>query len=790
MQFVSRARLLAARSAMALAVLMTILSGFGTAVSAQSAPDGAAFFESQVRPVLRSNCLACHSVATMNSGLALDSKESLLAGGNRGPGAKPGDLQSLILKAARHEDGLAMPPGRKLKPEQIAILEQWVTQGLPVPETFAKAKRRQSNHWAFQPVQRPATPTVAKADWARNPVDTFVLAKLEEKKLASSAPADRAVLMRRVSLDLTGLPPTPLELREFLADTRPDAYQRLVDKLLASPHYGERWARHWLDIARYADSDGYTIDAPRDIWMYRDWVINALNRDMPFSQFVVEQTAGDLLPNPTTDQLIATGFHRNTPSNYEGGIDFEQYRVEAVADRVQTTGAAFLGLTLGCARCHDHKYDPVTQREFYQIFAFLNNVDEVDKEADRKYFNKPFLEIGNDAEKKAFAEWQQAVIDGETRQRKYLESVVGNPDMDEGAKAIAKELDQLRRKKPKLPRTMVMQELPQPRESYIHLGGDFTRHGSRVEPGVPAVLPALKIQGRKPNRLDFAQWLVDRENPLTARVTVNRTWQKLFGKGFVETENDFGLQGDKPTHAELLDWLAIEFMERGWSQKALLRTIVTSATYQQASRNRADASAVDPDNRLLARQNRLRLDAEIVRDASLLSSGLLSRKVGGASVYPPLPPGANSNTQVQREWKVSPGEDRYRRGLYTFIQRSAPHPGLTVFDSPDASVTCTRRVRSNTPLQALTLMNDEASYEFATALARRIVNEAAAPSDSGRLAHGYLLTLQRAPRAAESERFLRFMAQRRDSEPTISELSLWTSVARALLNLDEFMTRE
>jgi hypothetical protein len=639
-------------------------------------------------------------------------------------------------------------------------------------------------------VQRPATPTVAKADWARNPVDTFVLAKLEEKKLASSAPADRAVLMRRVSLDLTGLPPTPLELREFLADTRPDAYQRLVDKLLASPHYGERWARHWLDIARYADSDGYTIDAPRDIWMYRDWVINALNRDMPFSQFVVEQTAGDLLPNPTTDQLIATGFHRNTPSNYEGGIDFEQYRVEAVADRVQTTGAAFLGLTLGCARCHDHKYDPVTQREFYQIFAFLNNVDEVDKEADRKYFNKPFLEIGNDAEKKAFAEWQQAVIDGETRQRKYLESVVGNPDMDEGAKAIAKELDQLRRKKPKLPRTMVMQELPQPRESYIHLGGDFTRHGSRVEPGVPAVLPALKIQGRKPNRLDFAQWLVDRENPLTARVTVNRTWQKLFGKGFVETENDFGLQGDKPTHAELLDWLAIEFMERGWSQKALLRTIVTSATYQQASRNRADASAVDPDNRLLARQNRLRLDAEIVRDASLLSSGLLSRKVGGASVYPPLPPGANSNTQVQREWKVSPGEDRYRRGLYTFIQRSAPHPGLTVFDSPDASVTCTRRVRSNTPLQALTLMNDEASYEFATALARRIVNEAAAPSDSGRLAHGYLLTLQRAPRAAESERFLRFMAQRRDSEPTISELSLWTSVARALLNLDEFMTRE
>ena len=790
MQFVQQAMRRQAWPVLVVAVTALSPALHAQPASAPPAADGAAFFESQVRPVLRSNCLACHSVATMNSGLALDSKEALLAGGNRGAGAKPGDLQSLILKAVRHEEGLAMPPGRKLKPEQITILEQWVTQGLPVPESYAKAKRRQSNHWAFQPVRRPALPAVAKADWARNPVDTFILAKLEEKKLTPSAPADRAVLMRRVSLDLTGLPPTPHELREFLADTRPDAYERLVDRLLASPHYGERWARHWLDIARYADSDGYTIDAPRDIWMYRDWVINALNRDMPFNQFVVEQTAGDLLPNPTTDQLIATGFHRNTPSNYEGGIDFEQYRVEAVADRVQTTGAAFLGLTLGCARCHDHKYDPVTQREFYQIFAFLNNVDEVDKEADRKYFNKPFLEIGSEAEKKAFADWQQAVIDGETRQRKYLESVVGNPDMDEGAKAIAKELDQLRRKKPKLPRTMIMQELPAPRESYIHLGGDFTRHGSRVEPGVPAVLPALKVQGRKPNRLDFAQWLVDRDHPLTARVTVNRTWQKLFGKGFVDTENDFGLQGDRPTHAELLDWLAIEFMERGWSQKALLRTIVTSATYQQASRSRAEVTAADPDNRLLARQNRLRLDAEIVRDASLLSSGLLSRKVGGPSVYPPLPPGANSNTQVQREWKVSPGEDRYRRGLYTFIQRSAPHPGLTVFDSPDASVTCTRRVRSNTPLQALTMMNDEASYEFATALARRIINEAGTPADTARLSHGYLLTLQRAPRAAETERFLRFLAQRRDSEPQISELALWTSAARALLNLDEFMTRE
>jgi hypothetical protein len=587
-----------------------------------------------------------------------------------------------------------------------------------------------------------------------------------------------------VYLDLTGLPPTSQELSAFLKDKNPGAYEGVVEKLLASPHYGERWARHWLDLARYADTDGYTIDAPRDIWKYRDWVIDAVNKDMPFDQFVIEQTAGDLLPNPTIDQLIATGFHRNTPSNYEGGIDFEQYRVEAVADRVATTGAVFMGLTLGCARCHDHKYDPISQREFYQIFAFLNNVDEVDKEADRKYFNKPFLEIGTDEEKAVHAEWEKKMYAAEDSIRKREDMVSGDGNSDPELKALRKQAAELRRSRPKLLRTLIMRELPEPRESYIHLGGDFTRKGAPVKPGVPAVLPPLGTDS--PNRLDFARWLVDKRNPLTARVTVNRIWQRYFGKGIVDTESDFGTQGEKPTHPELLDWLALEFMERGWSQKAVHRLIVTSAAYRQDSKVRADASAVDPDNRLLARQNRLRLDAEIIRDSALVASGLFSAKVGGPSVYPPLPPGANDITQVRREWPTATGPDRYRRGLYTFFQRSAAHPALLLFDAPDASVSCTRRIRSNTPLQALISLNDEASIEFAEGLGGRMLKEASA-EDTERIRYGWLLALSREPQQNEIDRMLRFVRARRDSKD--EEPAVWTAAARVLLNIDEFMTR-
>lgn len=725
-------------------------------------------YETEIKPILRTNCVACHSPRNLTSGLSLATRDAIAEGGNRGSALE------LILPAVRQQGALKMPPGgKKLSDMQIAKLEQWIAAGAPMPTPVINTKRAGEDHWAFRPIQRAAPPA------AGHPIDAFVHARLVQEKLTPSPEADRATLVRRVSLDLIGLPPTPAESQAFIADTRPDAYERLVDRLLASPHYGERWGRVWLDLARYSDSDGYTIDAPRDIWKYRDWMIAALNRDQPFDQFVIEQLAGDLLPNPTNEQLIATGFHRNTPSNYEGGIDFEQYRVEAVADRINTNGSVFLGLTLGCARCHDHKYDPISQREYYRLFAIFNNIDEVDKEADRKYFNKPFLELGTPEQVAAHAAWEEKMQDLDARLRKYLESITGDAMADPKVGAMRKDLDQLRREKPKFTRTLIMRELAQPRQSYIHLGGDFTRRGVNVTPGTPAILPPNGVAGRPVNRLDFARWLFRPDHPLTARVTVNRIWQKYFGRGFVNTENDLGLQGDAPTHPELLDYLSREFIDRGWSQKALHRMIVTSAVYRQSSNARPDAARVDPDNKLLARQNRLTLDAELIRDSSLVAAGLLTATIGGPSVYPPIPAGANSVTQVLRPWETSPGPDRYRRGLYTFHQRSAPHPALVLFDAPDGGVTCTRRVRSNSPLQALMMLNDETASEFARALAARSVQEAPT-SDSARIRHLYQLALNRLPSDEELAKIRDFVQSKPDS---------WTAVARALLNVDEFLTR-
>ena len=723
-------------------------------------------FEAEVRPVLR-QCWGCHSESLTSGGLSLERRASIVKGGNRG--AHP----RIIIDAVKQSGELKMPPGKKLSTSQIAILERWVGQGMPMPETMEQSAQKPSRHWAFQPI--PASRSNAS-------IDLFIHQKLAAKNLNLSLQADKATLLRRVSLDLTGLPPTIQELSTFLADTRPQAYERLVDRLLASPHYGERWGRHWLDVARYADTDGYTIDAGRDIWLYRDWVLKAINDDMPFDKFVIEQVAGDLLPNATQAQLTATGFHRNTPSNQEGGIDVEQYRVEAVADRVATTGAAFLGLTIGCARCHDHKYDPISQREFYQMFAFWNAIDEMDKETDLRKFNKPFLEIGDAEQLRQFDHWQRAIDALENKINKFAEGLAEKAATDETLKAMRKDLSDLRRTRPKIQRTMIMRERPEPRPSYIHLGGDFTRKGATVEPGVLSVLPPMVVKGSKATRLDFARWLVDKNNPLTPRVTVNRMWQEYFGTGIVATENDFGRMGDAPSHPELLDFLAAKFVESGWSQKAIHHLIVTSATYKQASTARADAAAIDPENRLLARQNRLRLDAEIVRDAGLVASGALNETLGGPSVYPPIPAGALAVTQVTREWPTARNEDRYRRGLYTYFRRSAGHPSLITFDAPDGTASCTRRMRSNTPLQALTLLNDEAEVEFAAMLAARILKETPAQNDAARLRYGFLLTLQREPRPRESSRLLQLLAR--------NGVEAWPNIARVLLNLDSFMTRE
>ena len=772
----------------------------------------------------------------------MTSRETILAGGNRGVAVKPGNpSESLLLRAVEQSGDLKMPPGRKLSPEQTDVIRKWIADGAlwgtePGKDAAAAtSKPKGADWWAFQPVEHPAPPAVLRMDWVRNPIDRFILARLEKEKLTPSPEASPATLLRRVTLDLTGLPPSPLEIRDFLADSRPDAYERVVDRLLASLHYGERWGRHWLDVARYADSDGYTIDAPRTMWRYRDWVINAINSDMPFDRFVIEQIAGDMLPNATTDQLIATGFNRNTPSNFEGGIDFEQYRVEAVVDRVSTAGAAFLGLTVGCARCHDHKFDPISQKEFYQLVAYFNNTDEITTEAERYDFNRPILPVPTPEEiarKKAFdAQWSalSKELVAYVRELAARPRKPGDPDPSKDPELVERvqNLRELRRREPKLTTALVMRELPQPREAYIHLGGDFTRQGAAVKPAIPAVLPQLPAGAN--TRLDFGRWLVDDRNPLTARVTVNRFWQEYFGKGLVETENDFGAQGAKPSHPELLDWLASEFMRAKWSSKAIHRLIVTSAVYRQSSSQRRDVEEVDPYNKLLARQNRLRLDAEIIRDSAVSASGLLTDKIGGPSVYPPIPEGAMSVTQVSGAWPTETGPDRYRRGLYTFFRRSAGFPGLVVFDAPDATSACTRRVRSDTPLQALSTLNDETFTEFAEGLAARVLKEASGDNRE-RIRYAFLLVIGRAPRAEEEQRMANFLARRIDEYKTNPSLAIeliykggkflpdgapvnppppklaamlsamqpnaltleaaWTGVARVLLNTDDFLTRE
>ena len=815
--------------------------------------DSLRFFENEVRPLLSTKCAACHNDKLLTSGLSVGSRESILMGGNRGQAAFPGSPEdSLLIHATRHTDELKMPPGGKLAPEEIAALVRWVQLGLPWPAA-ARAKGPSddsSTHWSFQPIRRPRPPEVSQESWVRNPIDRFILARIENKGLTPSPEAGRTTLIRRLYIDLVGLLPAPEEVDAFVNDDRPDAYEQLVDQVLDSPHYGERWGRHWLDLARYADSNGYNNDGERKIWMYREWVIQALNRDLPFDRFVIEQIAGDLLPNPTKQQIVATGFHRNTLLNLEGGVDFEQYRVEAVVDRVDTTGMAFLGLTLGCARCHDHKFDPVTQQEFYRFFAFFNSIDELsgefkDREGRKRAF-EPVLEFGTpeqharrgairaqlkvmEEELESYrdqllekqSEWeasldgdalekltpgQRAILDipMEERHQAQHEAIrsayfAQDLGLQERNKAIAA----VRKIEPEIPSTLVMRELPKPRPTHVLLGGEFLNKGIPVEPGTPAALPPLPRQDVY-NRVDLARWLVSEKNPLTPRVTMNRIWQRYFGRGIVETENDFGTQGTLPTHPGLLDWLSAEFIEQRWSLKAMHRLILTSAAYRQSSAHRTETTAKDPRNDLLARQNRLRVESEIVRDLALSASGMLTPAIGGPSVFPSQPP----DVMIRRTWTESSGSARYRRGMYTHFWRTSPHPGLMVFDSPDALTMTTKRNRSNTPLQALTLLNDAGFQEFAQGLAQRVLDELPDASNSERAEHAFRLCLSRPPQEQEKERLERLLALQLDDFRThpdeakealplelhngadVPETAAWTMVSGVLLNLDEFITRE
>jgi hypothetical protein len=980
-------------------------------------------FKRDIQPIFAERCYGCHGPEKHKGGLRLDRKADALAGGDSGKVIVPGKSAEslLITNVSGIDPDNLMPPkgkGEPLGSGQITLLRAWIDAGAPWPDDAAAPRPK---HWAFERPARPILPRVKNRQRVRNSIDAFVLARLERENLIPSPETDRMTLIRRLSLDLLGLPPAPEEVTAFVNDPDPRAYESLVDQFLSSPRFGERWARHWLDLARYADSDGYEKDAVRpDAYLYRDWVINAINRDLPFDEFTIEQLAGDLLPEATLEQKQATGFHRQTLTNKEGGVDQEEFRCKATVDRANTTATVWLGLTLGCAECHNHKYDPISQREFYQFYAFFNNANEKDipaprarelavYEREKPRWEKEHTKLteqlkehlrGDFAAKQA--QWERNLthrpIDWQRLEPQNPESLQGatltvedgivtasgkNPatdtytveaettltnitafrlevlddpapgkgpgraangnfvlsefkikvtnakgestaviltnaiansaqkehpvanaidggtstgwsvpprpeqgpiaifettravtpdgrlmfslvqeygkehtiscfrlsattsappfilfptavtralatlqemrteeeqetisrfyreEVDPDTIALTKRIAAHARLAPKYPETKaaVFVAAENPRKTYIHVRGDFLRKGDPVEAGVPSVLDPLKPRGEMPDRLDLARWLFDGANPLTSRVAVNHVWKHLFGRGLVATVDDFGTRGEKPSHPELLDWLASEFPRLGWSRKALVRLIVTSSTYRQSSDMRPELVERDPNNLLLARQNRSRLEAEVIRDAHLAASGLLNTEIGGTSVRPPLPADLTSIAYAnQVRWKNSEGADRYRRGLYTFFQRTVPYPMLMTFDAPDSNVTCTRRERSNTPLQALTVLNDPVFFECAQALGRKI---ASLPNCDTREKVGRLfaICLSRAPTQAELDRLVHFhevQSRLLQNSPSSAraltgidkpdgenfEAATFVALARTITNLDEFVTRE
>jgi hypothetical protein len=791
-----------------------------------------------VRPIL-ARCFRCHGPddKARKAGLRLDTRDGATKKLRSGDIAiVPGDpaRSELLARIATDDDTQLMPPpkvGPRLTAAETATLRAWIAGGASY-----------SAHWSYVKPVRHAVPAVSDQRWPCNPIDYFVLARLDREGLKPTSPADRSAILRRVSLDLTGLPPTIEIADEFLNDTRPDAYERMVDRLLAMPTFGERWASPWLDLARYADSQGYANDPDRTIWRYRDWVIDALNANLPYDRFTIEQLAGDLLPSPTTEQLIATGFHRNTLTNTEGGTTPEEFRSAAVVDRVNTTMQVWMGTTIGCAQCHNHKYDPFSQKEYYQLYAILNNCE--DRNAGDDFPTITVALAGNEKElpdidarlpdvrKRRDAE--QAKIDAglaaweKTVDRKKLPKPITDalavPDAKRKPaqkqallahvraqspdwKKLEDEVKQLEARRKVISTTTPILREGKPRETHVHVRGNFLDKGERVTVGLPAAMPPSSDKGPL-NRLVLAHWLVDPNNPLTARVAVNRLWEELFGIGLVQTSEEFGLQGELPSHPELLDWMAVEYMN-GWDTKKMLRLIVTSATYRQSSAVNEELHKRDPFNRLLARGPRLRLSAEAIRDQSLFVADLLSTKMHGPPVQPPRPSfGLAAAFGSSTDWSPSQGEDRRRRALYTRWRRNAPYPSATTFDAPERTVCNVRRVRTNTPLQALVTLNDPVYVEAAQGLARRIAAHPGSPRE--RVLYAFRSCLTRAPREPESQRLVDLYERARKqmaASPAnaldlatnplgplpvganAAELAAWTVVANVLLNLDETLAR-
>ncbi len=823
--------------------------------------DEQAALADQALSVIAARCHDCHGPDAQEGGLRLTSRENLLAGGDSGQGTiEPGSsATSRMMRLVRGEQpDLRMPPAdaaQPLSPDEIDLLARWIDAGAPWPVQAAPTNSA-SQHWAFQvPVSGPP-PAVQNSGWARGAIDHFVLAPLEADGLAPQPEADPNTLARRVALDLIGLPLAPDEVDSFVSDASPDAFDRLVDRLLADPGYGERWARVWLDLARYADSKGYGSDPLRSIWRYRDWVIEAFNSNLPFDQFTTEQLAGDLLPEATTDQQLATAFHRNTMTNDEGGTDDEEFRIAAIKDRVDTTFQVWMGLTMGCAKCHSHKFDPITQREYYAAAALFNQTADADRNDESPRLATPtdqqVAELADldrqsaaalaalesaiaearadEAAWQAQARWALEALDWPGLARRWLallrlpadqRSMEDQAELRGAYRELAprwsterRALADLRRRRSELsaaiPTTPVLQELPPEsrRETHLLIKGNYLNPGPLVEAGVPA---AFQIDSMEPprDRLGLARWLVHPANPLTARVAVNRVWAQLFGRGLVESEEDFGTQGQPPTHPALLDWLACDFAT-DWDWKRLLKQIVTSSTYRQSSVVSAEVRQRDPANRRLARGPSGRLEAEMVRDQALMLAGLLSRKLGGPSVFPPQPDGLwRAAFNGERTWATSTGEDRYRRAIYTFWRRTVPYPSMATFDAPSREVCTVRRISTNTPLQAFVTLNDPVYVEAAQALARRLMAYPR-PEPDAIARHGLRLCLGRPASEAEVAELVSLYhdaeAHYAGREPEAvamatvplgplppgqpaQQAAAWTVVANVLLNLDGVLSK-
>ncbi len=836
-----------------LSMLLACLAATTAAPAATAAdkPVPTVRFSRDIRPLLATKCFACHGPADQEGGLALHQRGQATARtDSKHRAIVPGrpDQSHLLARVRSSDSKLRMPhDAPPLSPAEIALLETWIAQGA-----------RYEKHWSFVPPRRTRPPSVPRQHrkQVRSPIDRFVIASLQPRQLGLSQQAAPHTLVRRLSLDLVGLLPSQQQIERFVANPSDDAYLQLVDQLLASPHFGERWGRHWLDLARYADSFGYERDDVRpNAWRYRDWVINSINRNQPYDQFIKEQLAGDLLPGSTLEQKIATGLHRMNIKNNESGINKDDYRNRETVDRVNTTATSVLGLTLGCAQCHSHKYDPIPQSDFYSFYAFFNNIDEKDiaiegSPADRATYQAALARVKQQQatlkarrdtlaamrQHASLAAWQKSLgqkttdIAGQVKKLGLPDSLARlltqpadtlTPAQQQSAAEFWNTLDgrhddtgqamaQVSVQKRHLPKPYVMTVAERGKDrkvTHVLLRGDFKQKGQAVQPATPVSLPPLKPRNTSPDRLDLARWLVGPQNPLSARVAVNHAWAHLFGRGLVASRDDFGSQGTPPTHPALLDWLALDFTQSGWDRKALVRTIVTSATYRQSSHLTPRLTSADPDNLWLARQGRYRVEAEIIRDLFLDAAGLLHRKVGGPTIHPVKPGGTEELAyKYKTRWIVSNRPDRYRRGMYILFKRTNPYPSLMIFDSPGSNVCLAQRNRSNTPLQALTTLNDPVFFECAQALGQRIASGSSSPTQ--RLNQAALASLSRPLSteelsilenlyAVEQAWFARHLDEARQvvgrsKTPShdLASTAAWISVARTLLNLDEFLNRE